>query len=371
MNNVDLQKNFSVKIKDLRLRDNITQKKLAELLHYSEKAVAKWESGKSLPSIETLYKIALLFNVTVDYLLTTQNDVYFLGIDGGGTETKYAISDKDGNVFKRYVGIGCNPIDLGWEKSLAILTEGIKTICSGIPYRNIVLFAGLAGWHSYSNKKYLMNGLEMLGFNKVAFGSDVDNAISIGLNDEDGLVVIMGTGISIIRRIGGENEYVSGWGYLIDDGGSGYNIGRDGLCAYFAEYDGTGEHTSITEYVVEKAKLEGRALCSEIYAGGKRYVASFAKSVFASAMEGDKIANDIIDKNVEIASTLIVKAVKPLSKDVNIVFTGGVIEQEFFREKVFKRLQKEGLSNLSMVNAPLVDGALKRARKLLNGEKND
>ncbi len=52
-----------------RRERNITQKDLADYLHISYQAVSKWELGKSLPTIEMLYEISNLLNVTVDMLL--------------------------------------------------------------------------------------------------------------------------------------------------------------------------------------------------------------------------------------------------------------------------------------------------------------
>ncbi|MDE6127647.1 MAG: helix-turn-helix domain-containing protein [Lachnospiraceae bacterium] len=52
-----------------RKEKGITQKELAEFLHISYQAVSKWESGKSMPTVEMLYEISKLLNVTVDTLL--------------------------------------------------------------------------------------------------------------------------------------------------------------------------------------------------------------------------------------------------------------------------------------------------------------
>lgn len=52
-----------------RKEKGITQKELADLLHISYQAVSKWESGKSIPTVEMLYEISKLLGVTVDALL--------------------------------------------------------------------------------------------------------------------------------------------------------------------------------------------------------------------------------------------------------------------------------------------------------------
>ncbi len=48
----------------------LTQASLAEKLNYSDKAVAKWESGESLPDSYVLYQISQIFGITLNDLLS-------------------------------------------------------------------------------------------------------------------------------------------------------------------------------------------------------------------------------------------------------------------------------------------------------------
>lgn len=57
-------------ISELRLRSGMTQQELAEKLNYTDKAVSKWERGESVPDISVLARVAEIFGVTVDYLIT-------------------------------------------------------------------------------------------------------------------------------------------------------------------------------------------------------------------------------------------------------------------------------------------------------------
>ena len=57
------------KIKLLRLKTGYTQKQLAEKLHLSQQAVAKWEKGTSEPDSEMLLALSHMFQVSTDYLL--------------------------------------------------------------------------------------------------------------------------------------------------------------------------------------------------------------------------------------------------------------------------------------------------------------
>ena len=58
------------RIKQLRKEKGLTQSQLADELGVTDKAVSKWEVGEANPDISLLVKIAEVFNVTVDYLLT-------------------------------------------------------------------------------------------------------------------------------------------------------------------------------------------------------------------------------------------------------------------------------------------------------------
>lgn len=60
----------------LRKKQKLTQAELAERLNYSDKAVSKWERGESVPDVETLKRVAEMFGVTVDYLLTESPDEF-------------------------------------------------------------------------------------------------------------------------------------------------------------------------------------------------------------------------------------------------------------------------------------------------------
>ena len=61
---------FSEKLTQLRKSNNMTQEELAANLFVSRAAVSKWESGRGLPNIDSLKAIAVLFDVTVDELLS-------------------------------------------------------------------------------------------------------------------------------------------------------------------------------------------------------------------------------------------------------------------------------------------------------------
>ncbi|MBQ7115448.1 MAG: helix-turn-helix transcriptional regulator [Clostridia bacterium] len=57
-------------ISELRKENGLTQKELAEKLSVTDKAVSKWETGKCYPDIEIIEKISLIFNVSINEILS-------------------------------------------------------------------------------------------------------------------------------------------------------------------------------------------------------------------------------------------------------------------------------------------------------------
>ncbi len=60
---------FGQRLRELRLKNNITQKMLAEKIGVSQQAVARWESDNFAPTADTLIELANFFEVSADYLL--------------------------------------------------------------------------------------------------------------------------------------------------------------------------------------------------------------------------------------------------------------------------------------------------------------
>ena len=69
------------KLQELRKQKGITQEELAEALYVSRTAVSKWESGRGVPSIESLKAISKYFSVSIDSLLSGEEILEIAGDD--------------------------------------------------------------------------------------------------------------------------------------------------------------------------------------------------------------------------------------------------------------------------------------------------
>ena len=59
---------------ELRKSHHMTQLQLAEMLHYSDKAVSKWERGESLPDLSVMKQLADYYGIMIDDFLYTPEE---------------------------------------------------------------------------------------------------------------------------------------------------------------------------------------------------------------------------------------------------------------------------------------------------------
>jgi len=81
-------------IKKLRKERGITQKKLGERIGVSEGTISKYESNDSIPPLETLCRIARLFNISMDTLC---------GMEHQGTLSTHGLSETQTETIKELI----------------------------------------------------------------------------------------------------------------------------------------------------------------------------------------------------------------------------------------------------------------------------
>lgn len=66
----DLKDIVAKNLVELRTKAGFTQLELAEKINYTDKAVSKWERGEALPDLRVLIKLAEIYNITVDDIVS-------------------------------------------------------------------------------------------------------------------------------------------------------------------------------------------------------------------------------------------------------------------------------------------------------------
>lgn len=65
---------FPERLSYLMRIEKLSQSELARKIGISQSAICNWLNGKKEPSIESLWKLADYFDVTVDYLIGKEKD---------------------------------------------------------------------------------------------------------------------------------------------------------------------------------------------------------------------------------------------------------------------------------------------------------
>ncbi len=363
---------FAKNLKARRRELGLTQKDLADQIGYSEKSVSKWENGFSIAPSAILPLLAKKLETSIDALLSENSEQrYFLGIDGGGTKTEFALSDEDGTILYRAILDGSNPVDIGIDKTLDILADGISAVCGKIPNSKISVFAGISGGITGDYKNRIHEFLNRYNFADAKNGSDAENAVAIALGERNGTAIIMGTGSIAFTKTNGTLTRNGGYGFFFDDGGSGFSIGRDAVIAALTAEEGRGIETVLLPMLKEKLGCERLIdALGALYKGGKRIVASFAPLVFNALKAGDEAAEAIIDSNMRAIASLIDNA--PLTENGRhrVVIVGGLANEFDIIEPYIKKYVRnaESLDISANTSAPIY-GALMLAGARQEKEK--
>lgn len=293
---------------------------------------------------------------------------YYIGIDAGGTKTDAVLCDETSRVIDHVTGPGCNPMDIGIEKTEQTLTDIIGELVRPFGHDIASLYGGIAGVNrfQYDFSKHI---IDTYSIPAVRIEDDRRIVLSGSIGCEDGCGMICGTGssLSIIRKDHPISQ-VGGLGYLIDTGGSGFEIGQAGLKHVFRYLDGRGPYTVLADLLFEKLGKLPEDGIEDIYKGGRPFIASMASVVFSGFEEGDEICARILEKGSDDLAELTFAAEKYFSGSFPVVMTGGI----FFSYPYYAERVKEKSSvraKMMMASAIPVYGSVFEA-KLQDGIKS-
>ena len=332
------------RIRHFRKERGLSQAALADKLFVSPQNVSKWENGKSAPDIENLCRLADVLGVGTDHLLYSEQQPprhLMLGIDGGGTKTEFCLFDREGHVQGRVRLGGSNPNVYGLENAISTLKEGIDAL-TGQKNGLYAIFAGVAGCGVESNKRAVLAALKKSypGVH-IEVQNDAYNVIYSTPYHEKCLMAIMGTGSVVFAKTEKGLIRLGGWGYLFDNGFSGYAIGRDAIMAALAAEDRIGEPTLLLEMLKEDLHNGVFESIPVLYQKPKEEIAAYARLVFRAFLQGDAVAGEILRTRAAELRRLIERAAAMYDVGTRVILAGGLTRD---REIVLGLLDTEHFS---------------------------
>lgn len=222
-----------------------------------------------------------------------------IGVDGGGTHTRVLVLDATGGELARAEG-GPALID---KPDLPI---DIETVASTVRHAAsdgrvelpvAALCVGLAGVGREPERLAVETALDRLQLARaVRVVTDAEAAFHDAFGAGPGLLLISGTGsVAMGRAEDGREARAGGWGQVLGDEGSGYDIGVRALQDVARASDRRGPQTLLEERLCDRLELSAADELIRWAAGAAKIaVAELAPLVCEVAAEGDEVANAIV-----------------------------------------------------------------------------
>lgn len=273
----------------------------------------------------------------------------FLGVDGGGTKTAYALIDSTGRIRARHVGPSVSHLAEGFARATELLIGGIAATlekAASAPAKLTFAFVGLPAYGEDSATTATMDAMPaaLLAASRYRCGNDMMCSWAGSLACQDGISVIAGTGSVAYGQYAGRDARAGGWGELIGDEGSAYWIAREGLNLFSRMSDGRTPRGPLYELVRARFGITiDLDLCSRIYgeSGSVRSVfAQFATLVHEAAQAGDAQAVAIFDRAakelVECVAAVRRSLAVPDGEVIPVSHSGGVFNGASFSRDAFR-----------------------------------
>ncbi|MCC9609149.1 hypothetical protein LOC68_06680 [Blastopirellula sp. JC732] len=288
----------------------------------------------------------------------------FLGVDGGGTKTSCYVGAAGPSgqihILGRGASTGSNPRTAGIDNAVAAILESVQRAKEDAGFADSPCQRGLfaiAGTLDLTFRRELAarlaaaqiaNRCDVVPDLVPLLGSETGSTIAIG--------IIAGTGsVGIGRDAAGQIAILGGWGPLLGDEGSGFEIGKHALRNAAGSLELGAGIDSLTEIVCDQLRVqtaeEIRALLAA-NADQRGLIASLAKCVIEAAASGEPVAGMIVDQAIDSLATLVENLrqrvqsydAKLDESPLPLTLSGSLFQSSiYFREKFERRLCDWGI----------------------------
>lgn len=327
------------------------------------------------PSSRALIKPSKSQTVTTNQeILENCSSTTVLGIEGGGTHTVALWADETGNHLRR-MEFGCGNVRLLDDQALLQLFREIQEAGSDLPSPQNIC-AAMAGAVNDADKKRVLNlGRTIFGTAFSEVYSDLQSplfAAELPANHFP-VLVLCGTGSCCYAETSSrELSYKSGgWGHLLGDRGSAYQIGLQALRSCLTSWDQTQIFPALGEKILSFQLLNSPADWIQwSLRASKREIAQLAQVVCQSAENGCPLSEGILREAASnLASDALVCAsqLSTSGESPFFILSGGLLKKSaLYRKWVSENIrQKHPHSPIELLQVESVWGAVKKALRSL------
>ena len=259
---------------------------------------------------------------------------YYIGIDGGGTKTKFDLFDSDKNSIASITTPTIHPAQASFKEAVSVLNTAKEKLLANINDSDYVLKvgAGLGGYGINADYRKKLEDEFSAVFEEFKLYSDAYAAMLGALAGEDGILMIAGTGSIALAKVDDETFRCGGFGYRYGDEGSAYSIGKALISRALKEADGRLDKSIISDLVADyfdgigfniiatsdfsRDKIAGLAAAASKYADNSESV----RDIFLAAASEISLHIKAIGKNFESG------------KRIRLSYIGGVFRSGYILE---------------------------------------
>lgn len=267
----------------------------------------------------------------------------YLGVDGGGSKTAFALIDEAGQLLARATAPTSYYFNDGFEVVERVLAQGVTDVCGQAAIEPAAIDAAFFGIPGYGEASADLERLDavparVLGHDRYRCDNDMVCGWAGSLACEDGINVISGTGSMTYGERRGVGHRVGGWGELFGDEGSAYWVATQGLNAFSRMSDGRLArgplHAMLRERMDLGADLDAVSLVIDRWSGSRSAIAALATTVCAAARAGDdtstRILRTAVAELVSLIDTTRTRVGFTESETVPVSYSGGMFSDTDF-----------------------------------------
>ncbi|MCW6511684.1 N-acetylglucosamine kinase [Lichenifustis flavocetrariae] len=284
-----------------------------------------------------------------------------LGLDGGGTKTILAVTDRDGSIHHlgRYP-----PLDPFTHPDWA---DRLREVLSHIYPWRARLADGVFALPCHGEVARLSEQQNVVAYQQLECPqevvNDVEAAFDGALTGHPGVLLLAGTGSMAWAGNGQRTMRCGGWGDVFGDEGSAYWIGREALAEIGRALDGRSPNESFAQAMLAGLGIKPDALLGWCYDLPTRRapIAALALRVDAEAEAGDIAALSILTRAGDALAAHAEACAQRLHLPRPLVWShaGSVFRSRTVMTRVIERLGAEPRTP----RLPPVGGALLRAAR--------
>lgn len=293
------------------------------------------------------------------------SSAFAVGVDGGGSKTLAVVVDAEGHERGRGMAGSSNHTGVGIEQAVQHIYSAVEDAArqAGCVLPLQSAWFGLAGVDHRADYDLLLPYLRPLA-QSVYLTNDAELTLS-GLPGSVGIALIAGTGsIALGHDARGTVARAGGWGHIIGDEGSGYELGCRCLQAVARATDGRGQATLLVDMLLKHWRLDDASeMIGKVYNDAdKATIAALSALVFAAARDDDEVACGMVEdaaRELALVTVAVKNKLDFAEGQIALALGGGLLLHENdFRAKVISAINaRMSVGNVALVEEPALSGA--------------